>query len=168
MNSARAPLEGDITGLYGYRNEEDEASFSLVDGGKTSTRARSAGGSLGNIGRNTNYARGGGQRGGLQGSRRDLNQRGGGMAGSNLRGQYGGQRGAAGRRGGLTRSGWNRDWSGRDQRSRESSVQVGDKWNLLEEIEFSRLSKLRLDVETDDVETMCAFPPVLRFNWHLS
>lgn len=38
------------------------------------------------------------------------------------------------------------------QRIREASVTVGPEWEVLEEIDFTRLGKLRLDV--DDPEDM--------------
>jgi translation initiation factor 3 subunit D len=68
-------------------------------------------------------------------------------------------RGAGGRRGGF--GGWGRTWNDRQQRTRDASVQIGPDWVVLEEIEFSRLAKLRLEVETEEVETMCA--PFLLF-----
>lgn len=151
----------DGLGLDGYGDEE--ASFSLVDGGKASSRGRAAGGqggqggSLGNLNRNQAYGRGG--RGGAAGTKTGPTGRQGHMNGTaNQKNGYGAQRGVQqGGRGGRGyggRGGWGgRDWN-RDQRTREASVQVGDKWALLEEIEFTRLSKLRLEVDTDDIETV--------------
>lgn len=151
-------LDAGESGLYGYRNQEDEASFSLVDSGGRLARAggRNAGssGGLGPLGRNTGYGRG---RGGNSRFGSQANGRGGAAGGG--RGGYQARGGlAASRRGfGGARGGWGSRFDFRDGRnntSRESSVQVGDKWMLLEEIEFSRLAKLRLDVETEEVETI--------------
>lgn len=63
------------------------------------------------------------------------------------RGGFGGARQGAqgGQRGG--RRGYNnwRDFD-RNQRVRDASVKVGAEWNMLEEIEFSRLNKLQFEV----------------------
>lgn len=79
----------------------------------------------------------GGARGGAQGGRQDF-----------------GRGGARGGRGGAQggRFGW-KDWN-KEARVRDASVVVGSAWAVLEEIEFSRLAKLRLDVDTEDPETM--------------
>lgn len=46
-----------------------------------------------------------------------------------------------------------KDWK-KPQRLRESSVKVGSSWNIIEEIEFSRLGKLMFDVgDGEDIET---------------
>ncbi|KAH9899578.1 translation initiation factor eIF-3 subunit D [Cubamyces lactineus] len=116
---------------FAYFHAEDESSFSLVDS-KAGTARR--GGAM-TRGRTTarggsNYARtGGGQRGG--------------------RGGFSGGRGGA-QRGG--RRGW-RDWE-KTGRTRESSVAITPDWAMLEEIEFHRLAKLRLEVdEPEDLDT---------------
>ena len=70
-------------------------------------------------------------------------------------GQMGyGRGGARGGRGGQSggRFGW-KDWN-KELRVRDASVTVASDWAVLEEIEFSRLSKLRMDVETQDAETL--------------
>ena len=50
------------------------------------------------------------------------------------------------------RFGW-KDWN-KELRVRDASVTVTNEWNELEEIEFSRLSKLRMDVDTQNPETL--------------
>ncbi|KAI0797081.1 eukaryotic translation initiation factor 3 subunit D [Abortiporus biennis] len=110
---------------FAYFHVEDESSFSLVD---TKTSAvRSRGGAL-------SRGRGAG-RGGSSYSNRGAAQRGG-------RGGFSG-RGGGGQRGG--RRGW-RDWE-KNNRTRESSVAISPEWSMLEEIEFHRLAKLRLEVD---------------------
>ncbi|OCH94276.1 eukaryotic translation initiation factor 3 subunit 7 [Obba rivulosa] len=115
---------------FAYFHAEDESSFSLVDN-KTSTQRR--GGAL-SRGRGSGRGGAGGNRGGAQ--------RGG-------RGGFFGSRGGA-QRGG--RRGW-RDWE-KTGRARESSVAISPEWSMLEEIEFHRLAKLRLEVDDpEDLDT---------------
>lgn len=141
---------------FGYFHDEDEASFSVVDGAKSGAAKR--GGSAGGapaLGRSAQYTRGG--RGGGRGAA---------ASGPGGRGgAYGGRGGrydGAGRGGGGARGfgrggrfGW-KDW-GREQRTRDASVTIGADWAVLEEVEFSRLGKLRLDVDTREVDTLCVF-----------
>lgn len=113
---------------FAYFHAEDESSFSLVD---TKTSAARRGGPLGRgrgMGRGGGANRGGAQRGG--------------------RGGFNGGRGGGAQRGG--RRGW-RDWE-KNNRSREASVAISPDWAMLEEIEFHRLAKLRLEV--DDPEDL--------------
>lgn len=125
----------------GEGRDEDDMSFSLVDGGRAGARGRGGG-----------LARGGALARPGAGPRRD-GQRGGGRGGSAAAGGRGGAA-RSGRRGGRVGWGAGRDF-GRDQRNRESSIKIGENWHALEEIEFSRLSKLRLDVDTEEVDTLC-------------
>ncbi|KZT05567.1 eukaryotic translation initiation factor 3 subunit 7 [Laetiporus sulphureus 93-53] len=115
---------------FAYFHAEDESSFSLVDNKAGAARR---GGALGRgraTGRGGSFQRGGFQRG-----------RGGFMGG---RGGGGGQRGG--------RRGW-RDWE-KNNRTRESSVAISPNWSMLEEIEFHRLAKLRLEVdEPEDLDS---------------
>ncbi|KAL1761171.1 eukaryotic translation initiation factor 3 subunit D [Schizophyllum commune] len=111
---------------FAYFHVEDESSFSLVDNKGVPARrggafTRGRGQARGGYSSYSN--RGGGQRGGRggPGGNRNYNQRGGG------------------------RRGW-RDWE-KNNRTRESSVVVQPSWQVLEEIEFHRLAKLRLEVE---------------------
>lgn len=41
---------------------------------------------------------------------------------------------------------------------REPSVQVQSDWVPLEDIEFSRLAKLRLEVDVEQAQTLCVCP----------
>jgi translation initiation factor 3 subunit D len=168
MRAGAAESKDAAGGLYAYRHDEDEASFSLV-AGATGAR-RGASGGLGNMGRGNFRGGRGGQRGGYGAT--------GGRTGPGQGGYYSnatlgresragwqprggaGRRGGAGGRGGYS-SGWGggREWMGREQRTREASVQAGPDWVVLEEIEFVRLGKLRLEVDTEDVETLCV--PIL-------
>jgi translation initiation factor 3 subunit D len=141
-------------GTFAYFHDEDEASFSLVDGNKSAaTKRGGAGGAgLGNMGRGGQFGRGG--RGGARGARGGVQSygRGGAQGG---RGDYGyGRGGARGGRGGAQggRYGW-KDWN-KEQRTRDASVTIASDWTVLEEIEFSRLSKLRLDVDTEQPENL--------------
>ncbi|KAH9855066.1 translation initiation factor eIF-3 subunit D [Lenzites betulinus] len=118
---------------FAYFHAEDESSFSLVDNkagaarrGGPMTRGRGAGRG------GNNYNRGGG---GQRGGRGGFNS---GRGGANA------QRGA--------RRGW-RDWE-KNGRTRESSVAISPDWAMLEEVEFHRLAKLRLEVdEPEDLDT---------------
>jgi translation initiation factor 3 subunit D len=133
---------------YGSQNNpfagqvvEDEASFSVVDNTKTSARRV--------FGRGASTVRGRGQRGGpaQRGARGTFQRVGGGRNQQpyDNRNQRGG-------RGGGRRFGYRDD---KPQRNRESSIQVKQDWNLLEEIEFSRLAKLSLD--TPDGEDLDSY-----------
>lgn len=133
---------------FTYFQGNDDATFSVVDNTRATSSNKRGGISLGQMTRGrggAGGARGGGATGARLGgaaSRGSVVSRGGGRGGFS-RGGGGGFRG--GRRGG-----W-RDWD-RPQRTREPSVAVGQEWEQLEEIDFSRLAKLRLDVgEPEDV-----------------
>ncbi|PWN86562.1 translation initiation factor eIF-3, subunit D [Acaromyces ingoldii] len=133
---------------FTYFQGNDDATFSVVDNTRATSSNKRGGISLGQMTRGrggAGGARGGGATGtrlGGAASRGSVVSRGGGRGGFS-RGGGGGFRG--GRRGG-----W-RDWD-RPQRTREPSVAVGQEWEQLEEIDFSRLAKLRLDVgEPEDV-----------------
>jgi translation initiation factor 3 subunit D len=129
---------------FTYFHGNDEASFSMVDNTRSTTAKR--GGGLSNMNRGGRGAsnRGGAARGGLNSGM----GRNGAMGGSGGRGMRGGmQRGGMSMRGG--RRGGFRDWE-RPQRTRDPSVLVGPDWEQEEEIEFSRLSKLRLDVNAGE------------------
>ncbi|KAG8871266.1 hypothetical protein FRC20_010789 [Serendipita sp. 405] len=120
---------------FSYFHVEDEASFSLVDN-KTSAPRRGGGG--------YGFQRGRGVgRGSMMGGRGGGNMRGGagGAAGWGRGGQYGGR----GSNRGMNRRGW-KDWE-KTSKVREGSVVIDPTWRMLEEIDFLRLSKLRLEVE---------------------
>lgn len=116
---------------------EDESSFSLVD---NKTGAPRRGGAFG---------RGRGAGRGATSYNARTPQRGG-------RGGFTANRG--GQRGG--RRGW-RDWD-KNNRTRESSVAIDPSWQMLEEIEFHRLAKLRLEV--DEPEELESFGRLYPYN----
>jgi len=135
--SAREAYGAGQGGTFAYFHDEDEASFNLVGGGTGPNR---------------------GGAGGLMGSNRGARGRGSNLRGSTARGRGMGGRldqGGAGRRGGQWSRGgssWKGDWGDRNSRIRESTVVIGQDWQVLEEIEFSRLAKLRLEVDVDAAE----------------
>ncbi|KDQ08268.1 hypothetical protein BOTBODRAFT_38100 [Botryobasidium botryosum FD-172 SS1] len=118
--------------VFGYFHVEDEASFSLVDN-KTGSVRRGGGGGFGR-GRGGARGAGAGGRGGAK----------------NARGGFGGRGGGGGRGG--RRGGWGR-WD-EPSRIRDPSIPIAPSWQMLEEIDFTRLSRLRLDVEEpEDLDT---------------
>ncbi|KAF2199632.1 translation initiation factor eIF-3, subunit D [Delitschia confertaspora ATCC 74209] len=125
---------------FAIQAAEEEATFSVVDNTRTSARTRGFGRGGGTV------FRGRGQRGGqAQRGGRGTFQRVGGRGGQ----QYD-NRGGRGGRGGR-RFGWRDD---KPQRNRDASVAVRPDWNLLEEMDFGRLSKLNLDVgEGEDLDS---------------
>lgn len=128
------------TNPFAIQAAEEEATFSVVDNTRTSTRTRGFGRGGGTV------FRGRGQRGGqTQRGGRGTFQRVGG--GRNQQQDYRGGRGGRGGR----RFGYRDD---KPQRNRDPSVQVKPDWQVLEEIDFSRLSKLNLDTgEGEDIDT---------------
>lgn len=129
--------------LFTVAAAEDESSFSVVDNTRTSTK-RTFGRGGGTV------FRGRGQRGGMaqRGGGRGGFQRAGGGRGND---RYYDNRGGRGGRGGR-RFGW-KDYD-KPQRTREPSVNIRPEWQMLEEVDFSRLSKLNLDTpEGEDLET---------------
>ena len=129
--------------LFSIQAAEDESTFSVVDNTRTSTRARPFGRGGATVFRGRGSARGAAnnQRGGRGGNLQRVGGRGGGQGADQGRGG-----GAAGGRGrGGRRFGW-KDYD-KPQRNRDASVTVRPEWNLLEEIDFARISKLNLDME---------------------
>ncbi|KAF9238825.1 translation initiation factor eIF-3 subunit D [Melanogaster broomeanus] len=115
---------------FAYFHVEDESSFSLVDNKPAPPRR-------GGFTKGRAFGRGGGSTFSARGAQRGA--RGGGFAGGR-----GTQRGG--------RRGW-RDWE-KTNRTRESSVAISPQWTMLEEIEFHRLAKLKLEVdEPEDMDT---------------
>ncbi|KAI0307061.1 translation initiation factor eIF-3 subunit D [Multifurca ochricompacta] len=109
---------------------EDESSFSLVDNKAGAPR------------RGGLFARG-------RGASRGTTSYGSRAPQRNTRGGFTVNRGP-GQRGG--RKGW-REWE-KNNRTRESSVAIDPSWQMLEEIEFHRLTKLRLEVdEPEELES---------------
>ncbi|KAJ9314280.1 hypothetical protein DTO271D3_5509 [Paecilomyces variotii] len=125
----------------GIQVAEDESSFSVVDNTRTSTKTRAFGRGGGTI------FRGRGQRGaiGQRGGRGAFQRAGAGRGGGD---RYYDQRGGRGGRG--RRFGW-KDYD-KPQRNRDSSVNIRPEWQVVEEVDFSRLSKLNL--ETPDGEDL--------------
>ncbi|RPB24795.1 translation initiation factor eIF3 [Terfezia boudieri ATCC MYA-4762] len=126
--------------LFSTQQAEDEASFSIVDNQRTSTKTR------GGFGRGTIF-RGRGGRGGAPTARGGA--RGGTLSRPSARNERQDGRGARGRG---RRFGW-KDYD-KPQRNRDSSVVIKPDWKMLEEIDFNRLAKLNLETdEGEDVET---------------
>ncbi|KAI9312551.1 eukaryotic translation initiation factor 3 subunit D [Zopfochytrium polystomum] len=122
---------------------DDEASFSVVDRAQsTSKRGSGYGAPFGRSSR----GRGGFGRGGF-----GFGGRGGGAGG---RGGFGAG-GFAGRGGFRRRYGGYGGYNDRPQRIRDSSVQIGPEWKVMEEIDFPRLNKLYFQV--DEPEDLAAF-----------
>jgi translation initiation factor 3 subunit D len=120
---------------------EEEATFSVVDNTRTSTRTRGFGRGGGTV------FRGRGQRGAQtqRGGRGTFQRVGGGRGGQGYD-----NRGGRGGRGGR-RFGWRDD---KPQRNRDASVNVKPDWAVLEEIDFARLAKLNLETgEGEDIES---------------
>jgi translation initiation factor 3 subunit D len=133
-----AQVYGSQSNPFAMQAAEDEASFSVVDNTRTSARrVFGRGGGQGFRGRGQ---RGQGQRGG-RGTFQRVGR--GGQQGYDNRNQRGGRGGR--------RFGYRDD---KPQRNRDASIQVKADWNLLEEIDFSRLSKLSLDTpDGDDLDS---------------
>jgi len=128
--------------LFSTQQAEDEASFSIVDNQRTSTKTRGGFGRGGGT-----IFRGRGGRGGAPTARGGA--RGGTAARPSARNERQDGRGARGRG---RRFGW-KDYD-KPQRNRDSSVVIKPDWRMLEEIDFNRLAKLNLETdEGEDVET---------------
>ncbi|KAG8865139.1 hypothetical protein FRB96_000028 [Tulasnella sp. 330] len=127
-----ANAEGTESSAFGYSHIQDESSFSVVDNKIGQPVRRGGGTGFSNRGR-------GNFRGGAAGA--GFGGRGGAAGGA--RGGFTSNRG----RGGATiRRGW-RDWERQSNRTRESSVPIDPSWLMLEEIDFLRMAKLRLEPE---------------------
>ena len=151
--SSRGGLRtGTRSNLYEAGVDDDGGSFSLVDkagvSGARSSRGSSLGPNIGGRGGRGGYNSRGGARGG--------------PGGANARGGYNNRGGYNSRgRGGphiLGRGGYGRFGQGRygdqQQRSRNFTVSIRPDWQILEEIDFSRLAKLRLEVDADAPEEL--------------
>lgn len=131
--------------LFTVQAAEDESSFSVVDNTRTSTK-RTFGRGGGTVFRGR-----GGQRGGMAGQRggRGGFQRAGAGRGNDR--FYDNRSGGRGNRG--RRFGW-KDYD-KPQRNREASVNIRPDWQMLEEVDFNRLSKLNL--EAPEGETLDSY-----------
>ncbi|KAI9926499.1 hypothetical protein ASPWEDRAFT_119756 [Aspergillus wentii DTO 134E9] len=129
--------------LFAVQTAEDESSFSVVDNTRTSAK-RTFGRGGGTVFRGRGQRGGMGQRGGRAGFQR---------VGAGGRGQgdrYYDSRNARSNRG--RRFGW-KDYD-KPQRTREPSINIRPDWTMLEEVDFSRLSKLNLDTpDGEDLDT---------------
>lgn len=123
---------------FAYFHGDDEASFSVVDNTRTVASRR---GGLGQMSQRGGRGGRGGAGGAGAAGGRGASKFGAGAG----RGARGGRGGAAGARRGGGRFGW-KEWD-KPQRIREASVTVGQDWEQVEEIDFVRLGKLRLEVE---------------------
>ncbi|PGH14642.1 eukaryotic translation initiation factor 3 subunit D [Polytolypa hystricis UAMH7299] len=133
--------------LFAVQLAEDESSFSVVDNTRPSTRGRGFGRGGGTVFRGRGQRGGFGQRGGRGGFQRVGAGRGGQPGGDRFYDNRGGRGGGRGGR----RFGW-KDWD-KPQRNRDSSVAIRPEWTVLEEIDFSRLSKLNLDTpDGEDID----------------
>ncbi|KIW65051.1 eukaryotic translation initiation factor 3 subunit D [Phialophora macrospora] len=130
--------------LFAVQSAEDEATFSVVDNTRATTKTRGFGRGGVTIFRGRGQ-RGQAQRGGRGGFQRvGQNQRTG-----QQQGQYFDNRGGRGGRG--RRFGW-RDYD-KPQRNRDASVNIRPDWIMKEEIDFNRLAKLNLETpDGEDVE----------------
>lgn len=134
---------------FTYFHGNDEASFSMVDNTRSATAKRATGGlsnmSRGGRGGASNRGGPGGRQGGGNNAMGRNGVMGGAGGGRNMRGgmQRGGMFGRGGRRGG---------WGNfnQPQRTREPSVVAGPDWEQVEELAFSRLAKLRLEVNAGE------------------
>jgi translation initiation factor 3 subunit D len=131
--------------LFTVATAEDESSFSVVDNTRTSTK-RTFGRGGGTVFRGRGGQRGGpNQRGGARGG---FQRAGAGRGNDRFFDNRGGRGGGRGGR----RFGW-KDYD-KPQRTREPSVNIRPEWQMLEEVDFSRLSKLNLETpEGEDLET---------------
>ncbi|SJX61408.1 probable eukaryotic translation initiation factor 3 subunit 7 [Sporisorium reilianum f. sp. reilianum] len=128
---------------FAYFHGDDEASFSVVDNTRTAASRR------GGLGQMSQRGGRGGRGGAGAAGGRGASKFG---AGAGTRGARGGRGGAAAARRGGGRFGW-KEWD-KPQRIREASVTVGQDWEQVEEIDFVRLGKLRLEVEEpEDIST---------------
>lgn len=150
--------------LFSYQHAEDEASFSVVDNQRTSTKTRGGGGGFGRGGGTIFRGRGGRGAAGAGGGRGGSGAQGGGGGGqAGGRGGYGQRGGRGGRddgrfdsRGGRGGRGRRFGWKDYDkpQRNRDASVSIKPDWKMLEEIDFNRLAKLNLETdEGEDVDS---------------
>jgi translation initiation factor 3 subunit D len=134
------------TGLqtaFAIEGQNEESTFSLVDRSQPTTRGRGFGRGSAIFGRGRGGARGAANQRGGRGTFQRVGGGRGGQQGYDSRGGRGGRRGG--------RFGW-KDYD-KPQRNREASVQPKDSWRMLEEIDFSRLSKLNLDTgEGEDLD----------------
>ncbi len=131
-----------VASSFNAKEIDEGSAFSVVDNNKTSSKPRTQ----------TVLRRGGANPSNRGGSYNNNNTRGANNQRYNNQSTRGGQQGRFNqnynRGGGYRRFGW-RDYD-KPQRIRDSSVKIGEDWRLIESVEFSRLSKLRLDVKNGE------------------
>lgn len=144
--------------LYEGAGDDDEGAFSLVDKSTTSKTRGGPGGA--------GFGRGGYQRGGARGGRGGPGGAGGARGGYSRGGGYSGRgRGTQVLRGGYGSYSYRGNrWGDQNQKTRTATVQVRSDWQMLEEIEFPRLSKLRLEVDTDEPDEMAQYGFVCEYD----
>jgi len=122
--SAPAPayVSGTTSNTFTYFHGEDESSFSVVDNARSAAARRTTAGAT--------------ARGGRAGA-----------SGLPARGSRGARAPANART--MRRPGW-RDWERTQRKPREASITVGPDWEQLIELDFLRMSKLRLDVDAPE------------------
>ncbi|WFD22469.1 hypothetical protein MEQU1_001141 [Malassezia equina] len=134
--SAPAPayVSGTSSNAFTYFHGEDESSFSVVDNARSAAARRTTPGAATRGGRSAapvgRAAVSAGRTG--AGNAPARGARGARMPGANVRA--------------TRRPGW-RDWERTQRKPREASITVGPDWEQLSELDFLRMSKLRLDVE---------------------
>lgn len=132
--------------LFALQSAEDESTFSVVDNTRTSTRGRGFGRGGATVFRGRGAGRGAASA--PRGARGGTFQRVGNQRGQTYDSRGGAQRGGRGGR----RFGW-KDYD-KPQRNRDPSVHVRADWQMLEEIDFARLSKLNLNIdEAEDLDS---------------
>lgn len=132
--------------MFSVQIAEDESTFSVVDNARSSVKNRGFGGGV--------LFRGRGQRGSMGprgagvGGRGGYQRAGGGRAQDRYYESRGARGGGAGRG---RRFGW-KDYD-KPQRNRDSSIAVRPDWTMREEVDFSRLAKLSLEMpEGEDID----------------
>ncbi|PKI84282.1 hypothetical protein MVES1_001647 [Malassezia vespertilionis] len=132
---------------FAYFHAEDEASFSVVDNAKSGTLRRpTASGAL----------RGGRGGAAAQGRTSPFVRGAPAPAGPSGRPSRGGRTPVmANVQRGARRQGGYRDWERTQRKAREASITVGPEWEQLSELDFSRLQKLRLEV--DEPEAIASY-----------
>ena len=135
--SAAAPAYsvGAPVNTFAYFHGEDESSFSVVDHARSTAQRRPAAGPAARngrgaaaSGRTSGFGRNASSAPGARGGRGGGGSR---ASGSDARGR---------------RPGW-RDWERSQRKTREASITVGPDWEAMGDLDFVRMSKLRMDVE---------------------
>lgn len=137
--SAPAPAyaSGASSNTFTYFHGEDESSFSVVDNARSAAARRTTAGATARSNRGAAPA----GRATAAGART-------GTTGAAARPARGPRATSTNART-MRRPGW-RDWERTQRKAREASIMVGPDWEQLSELDFLRMSKLRLDVEAPE------------------